>query len=875
MATKKQARVRRPAKKTPRAKATPLPDFGPPTVVKFEPLFDAAKASKAVKEVGADPTKARTAVYIHGIGNHPEEQVLVIRWDRALFGKDMGDRTRMAYWVNRARYPQPSSCDCIDPKCACHDPEESFRTKKVLAIGTPDPQRELDEAVKAITSDPAQQEFLRQIGEEMLERAEEEVDKQSKGKVLSYDAVGGSKGVYRIQTKGFGDALLRKLTDVITGMALPDVQDFLFEWDHRAQMEDTFLKRLASGGAPFIVVAHSQGTMIAYDVLRQLTKAQIDVRLFVTIGSPLGLPPVRTVFKKWTKKDKLPFPPCVTNWVNVAAEGDVVAYDKDLTDDIAPGGPGQSFKNFRITRVERDANPLFTGNAHAAMGYLSTPVVRETVYTAVGRDFASSMANQRIMSDLVERLETKDEGYRHPVMIEVMDLKEKGDSTIEAGRIAIDARLRTFAKRSRTNVELLEIQHHARFLSAKLSRSEIEVLRTEFNGLQINRVWQNAQKKALICRSAQMVQAAPAHQAYSAHGHGIEWAVLDTGISHLHPHFAMHDNIASLWDCTHSKRTGNGINEPIGGFVTHDKSGKPVFTKEMDGFVDRFGHGTHVSGIIAGQFPHPLEDEKELLSFSGMAPRAKLHSFKVLNDSGEGEDAWILVALDKIAQINEQSQQLRIHGINLSLGGNFDPSVFGCGHTPLCMELRRLWRQGVLIVLAAGNEGFTVLQTLNDGPWQANLDLSIGDPANLEESIAVGSVHRVNPHTYGVSYFSSRGPTADGRMKPDVVAPGEKILSARVDFQDLLGKGMTAGKLTPKQLQSLKSEQLYVAESGTSMAAPHVSGVLAAFLSQRREFIGYPDRVKQILLEQCTDLGRDPYAQGKGIPNLVKMLAST
>ena len=875
MAAKKQARARRPARKTPRAKPIPLPDFGKPTPVEFEPLFDAAKASKAVKEVGADPTKARTAVYIHGIGNHPEEQILVIRWDRALFGKDMGDRTRMAYWVNRARYPQPSSCDCIDPKCACHDPEEAFRTKKVLAIGTPDPQRELDEAVKAITSDPAQQEFLRKIGEEMLERAEDEVAEQSKGKVLSYDAVGGSKGVYRIQGKGFGDALLRKLTDLITGMALPDVQDFLFEWDHRKQMEDTFLKRLASGGAPFIVVAHSQGTMIAYDVLRQLTKAQVDVRLFVTIGSPLGLPPVRTVFKKWTKKDKLPFPPCVTRWVNVAAEGDVVAYDPNLTDDIGPSGPGASFKNYEITRQERNDNPLFTGNAHAAMGYLSTPIVRQTVYDAVGRDFASSMANQRIMSDLVERIEMKDEGYRHPVMIEVMDLKEKGDSTIEAGRLAIDARLRTFAKRSKTNIELLEIQHHARFLSAKLRRSEIEVLRTEFNGLQINRVWQNAQKKALICRSAQMVQAAPAHQAYSAHGHGIEWAVLDTGIHHLHPHFAMHDNIASLWDCTRSKRTGNGINEPIGGFVTRDKQGKPVFTKEMDAFVDKFGHGTHVSGIIAGQFPHPLEDEKELLSFSGMAPRARLHSFKVLDDSGEGQDAWILVALDKIAQINEQSQQLRIHGINLSLGGNFDPSVFGCGHTPLCMELRRLWRQGVLIVLAAGNEGFTVLQTLNDGPWQANLDLSIGDPANLEESIAVGSVHRVNPHTYGVSYFSSRGPTADGRMKPDVVAPGEKILSARVDFNDLLGKGMTPGKLTPKQLQSLKAEQLYVAESGTSMAAPHVSGVLAAFLSQRREFIGYPDRVKQILLEQCTDLGRDPYAQGKGIPNLVKMLAST
>jgi subtilisin family serine protease len=60
---------------------------------------------------------------------------------------------------------------------------------------------------------------------------------------------------------------------------------------------------------------------------------------------------------------------------------------------------------------------------------------------------------------------------------------------------------------------------------------------------------------------------------------------------------------------------------------------------------------------------------------------------------------------------------------------------------------------------------------------------------------------------------------------------------------------------------------------GTSMASPHVSGVLAAFLSLRREFIGYPDRVKQILLSNCVDLKRDVYAQGAGMPNLIKMLA--
>ena len=57
------------------------------------------------------------------------------------------------------------------------------------------------------------------------------------------------------------------------------------------------------------------------------------------------------------------------------------------------------------------------------------------------------------------------------------------------------------------------------------------------------------------------------------------------------------------------------------------------------------------------------------------------------------------------------------------------------------------------------------------------------------------------------------------------------------------------------------------------MATPHVSGVLAAFLSLRREFIGYPERTKRMLLESCVDLNRDVYIQGAGMPNLIKMLA--
>ena len=87
----------------------------------------------------------------------------------------------------------------------------------------------------------------------------------------------------------------------------------------------------------------------------------------------------------------------------------------------------------------------------------------------------------------------------------------------------------------------------------------------------------------------------------------------------------------------------------------------------------------------------------------------------------------------------------------------------------------------------------------------------------------------------------------------------ERILSCRHDFQK---NGKTV-------------KDLYVEMSGTSMAAPHVSGLLASYLSSRREFIGFPTRLKQILLAHCTDLKRDPMHQGAGLPNLVKMLMNT
>jgi subtilisin family serine protease len=116
-----------------------------------------------------------------------------------------------------------------------------------------------------------------------------------------------------------------------------------------------------------------------------------------------------------------------------------------------------------------------------------------------------------------------------------------------------------------------------------------------------------------------------------------------------------------------------------------------------------------------------------------------------------------------------------------------------------------------------------------------------------------------------VSYFSSKGPTGDGRLKPDLVAPGERITSCA----------------TGRKLDEIRAVQpvpagaaCYVDDSGTSMAAPHVSGAIAAFLSIRREFIGKALDVKRIFLEGATPLGRERYFEGRGLLDLMRSIQS-
>src|SRR5260370_23619431 len=157
-----------------------------------------------------------------------------------------------------------------------------------------------------------------------------------------------------------------------------------------------------------------------------------------------------------------------------------------------------------------------------------------------------------------------------------------------------------------------------------------------------------------------------------------------------------------------------------------------------------------------------------------MAPRCHLVSLKVLDDEGNGEVSNLIAAIAHIQEKNGHGRLNLIHGVNISLGYDFDPKWFACGQSPLCVEVNRLVKSGVVVVVAAGNTGYGAV---NNAVSNAGLTVTINDPGNADLAITVGSTHRDMPHIYGVSYFSSKGPTGDGRLKPDIVAPGERIIS--------------------------------------------------------------------------------------------------
>jgi subtilisin family serine protease len=399
----------------------------------------------------------------------------------------------------------------------------------------------------------------------------------------------------------------------------------------------------------------------------------------------------------------------------------------------------------------------------------------------------------------------------------------------------------------------------------------------------IFRIWPDYELQPQIDRSAPTVKVDAAWRSYDARGHGIVWAVIDSGIDACHPHFST----LELAEEGRGKMPPRGLTSNLHRDFSYLVNPANPAAAPGTGLSDESGHGTHVAGIIAGCSPDgsdPLvADSKEagdggyvrrlrVGRLSGMAPDCELVSLKVMRRSPQGtwvtSSSAVIRALTYLrTEVNVDPGLLRVHGVNMSLGCEWKPDQYAAGQSPLCQAVNLLAASGVVVVVSAGNYGAST--TRGDSANTSAIMGSITEPAHAQDCIAVGSTHREAPHAFGVTWTSGKGPTLDGRIKPDVVAPGEWIASAATG-QIRAGAGLDPAPGAPVPASLLT----YAEQSGTSMAAPHVSGVIAAFLSARPEFIGRPDQVKSLLTQSATDLGRERYAQGAGLVDLMRMLAN-
>ena len=438
-------------------------------------------------------------------------------------------------------------------------------------------------------------------------------------------------------------------------------------------------------------------------------------------------------------------------------------------------------------------------------------------------------------------------------------------------------------------------------------RQNIKIRKSNQTPVLLWSVSRNRGASITIDKSVPVTKADSSRKVFDVDGSDITWAILDTGIDATHPAFikadpagklykesmgakddplSNHTRIVATYDFsrfrqilsdihTYSKKTISKSMESVG--ISSDSTDKSLDSKKVADYIrqteqdlkagrlldwsilapllriphnlpeyqrPKHPHGTHVAGILGANFCGNRREKAR----AGMCPNIQLYDLRVLDKDGVGTEFNILAALQFVRWMNSQKDVIIIHGINLSLSLYHEVASYGCGQTPICIACERLIAEGTIVVAAAGNQGQTIFANKNGTSEQGFRIVNITDPGNAEEVITVGSAHK-EPHLYGVSYFSSKGPTGDGRSKPDIVAPGEKITSTVLDGN-------------------------FDRMDGTSMAAPHVSGAAALLIARHRELIGRPRRVKQILCSTATDLGREKYFQGAGMVDVLRAIQS-
>lgn len=291
--------------------------------------------------------------------------------------------------------------------------------------------------------------------------------------------------------------------------------------------------------------------------------------------------------------------------------------------------------------------------------------------------------------------------------------------------------------------------------------------------------------------------AAPTMEAHFPHdksyeGEGITIAVIDTGVA---PHY----------DLTRPKNRLIGFKD---------------FVNNKTAPYDDNGHGTHVAGIIAGN------GFSSRGRYVGIAPKANILAIKALNAQGGGNISDVVAA---ISYAIETKDKYNTKILNLSLG---TPANVPSDKDPLCKAVDAATKAGLIVIVAAGNSG----------PKEGTI-LSPGISKNVITVGAVDDKRTIDPSDDTIAPFSSRGPTIEGLMKPDIVAPGVNI-------------------------RSLSNTSLdgYLSLSGTSMATPLVSGSVALLLNKYGNLS--LEEVRKKLVSSCIDLKDSKEKQGAGMLNL-------
>ena len=266
------------------------------------------------------------------------------------------------------------------------------------------------------------------------------------------------------------------------------------------------------------------------------------------------------------------------------------------------------------------------------------------------------------------------------------------------------------------------------------------------------------------------------------------------------------------------------------------------FVPNVASTIDQYGHGTHVSGIVAGNGAASTGPQYRK-TFRGVAPNVNLINLRVLDANGAGTDSAVISAINTAIQLKSK---YNIRVINLSLGRPVYESYL---LDPLCQAVEKAWNAGIVVVVAAGNDG-------RDQSQGTNGYATITAPGNDPLVITVGAMKTMGTLTRVddlIASYSSKGPTLlDHVVKPDIVAPGNRIISLEAANSTILAS--SSGNQIPYSYYQNPFNNAYSPDyyrlSGTSMAAPMVSGAAALMLNKTPSLT--PDTVKARLMKTAT-----------------------